>query len=156
MAKRQKSGELTEMQIAFVYFYCNNKEKNGAESARQAGYSEKTAKQKAASLLKDEKVLTLIHAYEQLKALETSVNPKEEINAKYILNQRIEILENCKKKVPKKVWDYDKHKSVKIGEVMLDPKSAALVLRDIEASLDGDDSKWTDEQITELFEILSK
>lgn len=144
------------MQIAFVYFYCSDVHKNGAEAARKAGYSEKTAKQKAASLLKDERVCALIHAYEQIKAVDTKVNPKSDINAQFILRQRIEILENCKKKVPKKVWDYDKHKSVKIGEVMLDPKSAALVLRDIEASLEGENSKWTDEQITELFDILSR
>ncbi len=153
---KTKSEEFTELQLKFVYFYCADENKNGAEAARKAGYSEKTAKQKANTLLKDKRIRALIHAHEQLKQIETQVNPKNEVNAQFILQERIDILQSCKRKVPKMIWDYNEHKSVSCGEEMIDARSAALVLRDIEASLDSEDSNWTQSEKDKLFEILSK
>lgn len=156
MPKKVNKNELTEMQIAFVYYFLEDNKKNATEAARKAGYSEKSAKQKANALLKDSRIVACIRTHEQLKGFENKVNPKSDINAQFILQERIEILKNCKKKIPKMIWDYDTHKSVKAGEEMIDPRSAALVLRDIELSLDDDKKNWTKEEINELFTILSK
>lgn len=155
MAKKKKSEEFTEMQLKFVYFYCSDEKKNGAEAARKAGYSEKSAKQKANTLLKDKKICALIHAHEQLKRIENEVNPKTKINSKFILEERIKVLENCKKSVPITVWDYETHKMKEVGERMLDPRSATVVLRDIELNLDTDGGNWTKEEKEALISALT-
>lgn len=49
---------LTNKQLIFVEEYL--KTNNGADSARKAGYSEKTAKQKASALLKDSRIKSFI------------------------------------------------------------------------------------------------
>lgn len=153
-------GVLSDKQIRFIFYYLQNGKKNGTDAAKKAGYSEKTAKQKAHSLLSSQDVLVCIRAHEQLKALDKKVNSDDDkiknVDAVFVLKERIKILEDCTKKVALTEWDYNTHKAKVVGEKMLDPRSASLVLRDIYDSLESDNKNWSDEDKERLFKILEQ
>ena len=80
-----KDKTLSNKQKLFVFFYCypfdNAVHGNGAGSARKAGFSEKTAKIKAATLLKDEKIISEIANFKgQISEKLTKINLKNEIS----------------------------------------------------------------------------
>lgn len=148
------------MQIAFAYFYGN--EKNATQAAKAAGYSEKTAKQKANSLLKDERVCALIHAHEQLKAIEKKVNSKKE-NEKpdkaFVLKTQLEILTTSIKKIPIQGWAFDEKQKkmvqTVVGEKMVDAKAALAALSEISAGISEHKSSVSEQTIKEFIDVLN-
>lgn len=76
---------LNNKQLVFVEEYLRTN--NGAQSARKAGYSEKTAKQKACSLLKDPKIM----AYIEERNRETV--KKTDFTLEYRLKKLSEVIE---------------------------------------------------------------
>ncbi len=147
MSKKRKEKVLSEKQIRFIYEYLALEKENATEAARRAGYSEKTAKQKASSLLKDETLLACLHAHEQLKAIEKKVNS---IDENFVLNKRLDILEVSTRKIPVNVWNYSTHKNEKVGERCVDGRTATMILRDIADSI----STKTDNVDEKTFERL--
>ncbi len=149
-----KKVNLTEKKEKFIFAYARQEHKNATAAARQAGYSEKTAKQKASALLKDEVVASCVRVCEQFMREQKCEN---EVNSDFVLQKRIKILESCLQVVPKKVWDYEKREYTDNGKVIVDPRAACMVLSDIEKSLPEESAdKHSQEVLDKLFEILSK
>lgn len=156
-----KKATLSEKQILFITNYIMQENKNATKAAVDAGYSEKTAKQKACSLLKDGVVCACVCVGERLKQEFLQVNSKLKdengriVNNNYVLEKRLEILKSSLQKVPKKVWDYEKRKYVDDGKVIVDGAVACKVLNDIERSLSAlPDDEFNKKTIEEFYKIL--
>lgn len=72
---------------------------NGAEAARSAGYSEKTARVKASQLL------TKVNIQERVEALVQERNERVQIKQDDIAKDLIQIKERCMQSVPVMVWN---------------------------------------------------
>ena len=155
---RGKKQLISKLKEQFIINYVLQEQKNATAAAIEAGYSEKTATQKASSLLKDEVVRTCVRVGELIKQELTAVNPENKINNDFVMKKRIEILNSSLQKIPKKVWDYDKREYVDNGgSVILDGNTACKVLNDIERSIaDNVDDKVSEETINSLIEVLKK
>ena len=151
MSKETKQKVLSEKQIKFIYEYLSDGKKNATAAAKRAGYSEKTAKQKASSLLKDKTLLACLHAHEQLKALEKKVNL---IDENFVLNKRLDILETSTRKIPVNVWNYSTHKNERVGERCVDGRTATMILRDIADSISTKTGSVDEKTFERLISVL--
>jgi len=75
--------------LAFCQEYIKHPENNGAEAARQAGYSAKTARTKASQLL------TRVDVQEYLAKFLQKQEERTEINADWVLSKLKTIAERC-------------------------------------------------------------
>lgn len=153
----QRKDLLSDKCFSFILNFALQEEKNAAEAARQAGYSAKTAKQKANTLLKDKVVASCVRACELLIMQFKAEEVNQTVNKDFVLEKRLKILESSIEEVPKMVWDYNKRQYIQEGMIMSDGKTACMVLRDIEQSMPEDkDDKHSAAVLQKLFEILSR
>ena len=113
--------KIKKKQIKFCEFYIATGF-NGAEAARLAGYSEKSARQIAS------KLLTNVDIAAYTRVLQKIAVEKSGLNADLITLERLDILRKCKGGEPVKEWDYEKHEYVEKGVYKMDAKNALKAL----------------------------
>lgn len=111
-----KPKKLTRKEDRFCREYVHLR--NGAEAARRAGYSEKSARQIASRLLTKDYILSHVHAI-QIEECE-----KLAINEQSVLMALMEIFERCMQVKPVMVWDREKHEYVESGEYTFNARGA--------------------------------
>ena len=128
--------KITKKQIKFCEFYIATGF-NGAEAARLAGYSEKSARQIAS------KLLTNVNVAAYTRVLQKIAVEKSGLSADLITLERLDILRKCKGGEPVKEWDYEKHEYVENGVYKMDAKNALKALDALDKTVKGAESQNT-------------
>lgn len=128
--------KLKKKQIKFCGFYIAT-DFNGAEAARLAGYSEKSARQIASKLLTNVDIAAYTRVLQQIAVEESG------LSTDLITLERLDILRKCKGGEPVKEWDYEKHEYVERGVYKMDAKNALKALDALEKTLKGSENKNT-------------
>lgn len=130
--------KLSKKQIKFCEFYITTGF-NGAEAARLAGYSEKSARQIASKMLTNVDIAAYTRVLQQIAVEESG------LSADLITLERLDILRKCKGGEPVKEWDYDEHKYVEKGVYKMDAKNALKALDALEKTVKGAEAQNTGE-----------
>ncbi len=107
-----------ERKFCELYLQTGKKE----QSAKDVGYSEKSARTQASRLLKNENILAYIHA------LQKRAREELHIDENWAVLKALEVYERCMQAVPVTEWDYSEHKMVETGEYTFDSKGALKAL----------------------------
>lgn len=142
--------KLTYQQKLFCEKYIECKGK-GAEAARLAGYSEKTAAQQASRLLKNVNILAYTRVLQKMLLKQTGLSKES------VLLDLLEIKDRCMQAVPNVEWDYSKHAYVETGEFVFDSKGAISSLDKISkmCGFDGKDSDNEKNNKTEINIVIT-
>ena len=111
-----KPKKLTRKEDQFCYEYVYLR--NGAEAARRAGYSEKSARQIASRLLTKDYILSRVHAIQIEECKKMSINEQS------VLMALMEIFERCMQVKPVMIWDRELHEYVESGEYSFNARGA--------------------------------
>lgn len=123
---------------------------NGTQAAIRAGYSEKSAKQQAARLLKEEGVS------DRIRELQKEQVERLAISQDYVMLQLLDTYKCCRKPTPVMEWDYVQREMVETGEYAFDSKGALKSLELIGKHLGMFDKKFaqTPGEKSNLLEML--
>lgn len=97
-------------------------ELNATEAAKKAGYSEKTAYSQGCRLLKDVDVRAYIDPRQQ------KISDELEIDAKWVLNKLVTVVERSLQAEPVMKWDYNERKLMETGDYTFDSGGANKAL----------------------------
>lgn len=123
MATKKKKQTSADRRELFCVEYV--KTMNATQSAINAGYSPKTAKQQGSRLL------TRVDVLSRVRELQQELLDKLPISVYWVLEQYIEIYNRCMQKHPVLEWSYDDKKYVETGEWAFDAKGAQSALDSI-------------------------
>lgn len=119
--------ELTPRERRFCEAYLRTGKK--AQSAIEAGYSEKSAAAQASRLLKRENILAYI------RTIQTQAREELGIDNNWAVLRAVEVYHRCTQAVPVMEWDYSEHCMKETGEYTFDSKGALKALELIKSLL---------------------
>lgn len=100
------------------YIICYNQ----TVAAKRAGYPEKSAAKKGSQLMRRPEIKAYILQLQQERRERLCVD------ADFVLQEALDLLQKCKAAEPVMRWDYEKHAMVNTGEYAMDVKGACRCL----------------------------
>lgn len=95
---------------------------NGTQAAIRAGYSKKTARSQASTMLTNPNILT------HIKELQKEQTERLAITADWVVHQLVDVVKKSKEPEPVMEWNYEEKALVKTGEYTFDSKGATKAL----------------------------
>lgn len=105
-------------------FFCHEYivDYNGTQAAIRAGYSKKTARSQASTLLTYPNILA------RIRDLQKEQTERLAITSDWVIQQLVDVVKKSKEPEPVMEWDYEEKALVKTGEYTFDSKGATKAL----------------------------
>lgn len=112
-----KKKKLTPKERQFVSAYLKDISRNATQAAITAGYSEKTARQIAASLL------SKVYIQEAIEVVIGRIEEKSLVDATYVIKNLREVAERCMEHVPAMEFDRVEKKLIQKTQAVIDEEN---------------------------------